>query len=151
MYLNKIQIDIVLEGLKNYDFITDEINNKIVKGYNLEEIADFLTRFKDIEITNFDKCNEITYLDFIYKNINTSVIKNENDKVSLKVSNVLEIYDEERQEYIIEDWLTKKDYMYEIGMVALDRINKALEYCKESSLTIKSHFFSDLENILEGE
>lgn len=32
-----------------------------------------------------------------------------------------------------------------------NRIDKAIEYCEESSLTIKSHYFSDVLNILKGE
>lgn len=149
MYLNKRQIDIILKALKDYDFIKEEIESKIKKGYNMQELCDYLGRFKDIDITNFDKSGDYTYIDFLYKDINTYISYKENETIN--VSNTLEIYDSIKQEYIIEDWLTKKDYMYEIGMVALSRLNKALEYCKESSLTIKSHFFSDLKNILEGE
>ena len=149
MYLNKRQIDIVLKALKDYDFIKEEIENKIKKGYSMKELCDYLGRFKDIDITNFDKCDEYTYIDFLYKDINTYISYKENE--TIKVSNTLEIYDSVKGEYIIEDWLTKKDYMYEIGIVALNRIEKALKYCKKSSLTLKSHYFSDIENILKGE
>ena len=32
-----------------------------------------------------------------------------------------------------------------------ERINKTIKYCKESNLTLKSHYFMDVIKLLEGE
>ena len=68
-----------------------------------------------------------------------------------EIKEILELYKNDDIEYynLVSDLGYDKllDYITNLQ----ERIDKALEYCKESSLTIKSHFFSDLENILEGD
>ena len=110
MYICDRQKEIVKKALKDYDFIKEELENKIKKGYDLNELSKFLCRFKDIEITNLEIYDDIGYLDFLYNDINTSAIYNA-DKKTIKVSETMEIYDKVKYEYIVEDFLTKEEYI----------------------------------------
>lgn len=108
MILDRRQKELVKKALEDYDFIKEEITNKINKGYDVDKLSIFLTRFKDIEITNLEKYDDYEYLDFLYKDLNMCVMF-DTDK-GLRVSNTFEIYDKKTCEYIVEDFLTKEDY-----------------------------------------
>jgi len=108
MILDKRQKEIIKKALDDYDFMKEEITNKIDKGYTIDDLSVFLTRFKDIEITNIEKYDDYGYLDFLYKDLNMCVMF-DTDK-GLRVSNTFEIYDKKIYEYIVEDFLTKEEY-----------------------------------------
>lgn len=108
MILDKRQKELVKKALDDYDFIKEEITNKIAKGYDIDDLSIFLTRFKDIEISNIEKYDDYEYLDFLYKDLNMCVMF-DTDK-GLRVSNTFEIYDKKTCEYIVEDFLTKDEY-----------------------------------------
>lgn len=115
MYLDIRQKKIVRKAIEDYDFIKSELDNKIKEDYNLEELSEFLVRFKGIEISELDDYgseddyeSEYAYLDFLYNDINTCVVW-EKDK-GIRVSNTFEICDKEKHEYIVEDFLTKEEY-----------------------------------------
>lgn len=109
MYLDNRQKEIVKKALSDYDFIKEEIDEKIAKGYNLEELSTYLVRLnKDIEISNLDGYDDYVYLDFLYKDLNMCVYWEKNN--AIRVSNTFEIYDKESGEYIVEDFLTKEEY-----------------------------------------
>lgn len=135
MYLDKRQKNIVKQALNDYDFIKEELNEKINKDYNMEDLSIFLTRFKDIEITNFDIYDDFGYLDFIYKDINTCVIWSKD--AGIRVSNTLEIYDKIKMEYIVEDFLTVDEYVEMINRTKeeiLDEFIDRLNYCDTHDL-----------------
>ena len=121
MYLDERQKKIVVDALKDYNFIKEEIENRIRQDYNLEELSKFLVRFKDIEISNIEEYDDIGYLDFIYKDVNTCVIW-EYQK-GLRVSNTLEIYDKEQMEYIIEDFCTIEEYEKMLNRTREENLN----------------------------
>ena len=108
MILDKRQKELVKNALEDYDFMKEEITNKISKGYDIDDLSIFLTRFKDIEITNIEKYDDYEYLDFLYKDLNMCIVF-DTDK-GLRVSNTFEIYDKKTCEYIVEDFLTKDEY-----------------------------------------
>ena len=110
MYLDSRQKAIVKKAIEDYDFIKEEIDEKIAKGYNLEDLSIYLVRLgrKDIEITNLETYKDYAYLDFLYKDLNMCVMW-ERDK-GIRVSSTFEIYDKENNAYIVEDFLTKEEY-----------------------------------------
>lgn len=110
MYLDVRQKELIRKAIKDYTFICCEIENQIANGLTFEELADFILKFRDTEITNKEDYSNVGegYLDFLYKDINTYV--GYNKEKGVYVSNVFEIYDKEKCEYIVEDWLRIKDY-----------------------------------------
>lgn len=109
MYLDNRQKEIVKKALEDYNFIKEEIDEKIAKDYNLEDLSIYLVRLtKDTEITNLESYDDYAYLDFLYKDLNMCVMW-ERDK-GIRVSSTFEIYDKEKKEYIVEDFLTIEDY-----------------------------------------
>lgn len=104
MYLDKRQKNIIIKALNDYKFIKEELTLKIKAQYTPDELTDYILRFKDTEITNFDDM----YLDFEYQDISTCVILNSTPVP--QVSSTFEIYDKIKQEYIVEDFLTPEDY-----------------------------------------
>ena len=108
MFLDRRQIELIKKSIEDYNFIKEEIENKIQKGFSLEEISTFLTRFKDIEITNLDGILGDRYLDFLYKDINTCVC--ETTKKGIFMGTTFEIYDRLNSEYIVEDFCDIKEY-----------------------------------------
>jgi len=110
MYLDNRQKAIVKKALEDYDFIKEELDEKIAKDYNLEDLSIYLNKYsKDVEITNLESYNDYAYLDFLYKDLNMCVMW-ERDK-GIRVSATFEIYDKEKKEYIVEDFLTREEYI----------------------------------------
>ena len=108
MKLEERQKEIIRNALKDYRYIRTEINYLIEKGRTLSEIYDYLRHINAIEFSNCDFTNkEFRYIDFFYYDISASVI---DDEKGLRVQNSLQIYDKEIGEYIIEDWLTEKEW-----------------------------------------
>lgn len=111
MYLDNRQKQIVINALNDYDWMKQEIESKInLQNCNLEDIKAFLSKFdyNELEITNLEKYDDYAYLDFTYKDLNMCVMW-ERFKGN-RVSPTFEIYDKERQSYIVEDFLTKEEY-----------------------------------------
>jgi len=110
MYLDNRQKAIVKKALEDYDFIKEELDEKIAKDYNLEDLSIYLNKYsKDVEITNLESYNDYAYLDFLYKDLNMCVMW-ERDK-GIRISATFEIYDKEKKEYIVEDFLTREEYI----------------------------------------
>lgn len=108
MFLNKRQIELVKNAIEDYKFIKEEIELRISKDYNLEEISQVLVKFKGITIENLEDYENEAYLDFEYNNINTCVSWQRNTGTC--VSSTFEIFDNKEKCYIVEDFLTIKDY-----------------------------------------
>lgn len=109
MKLDNRQLELIRNSLKEFEYIKTEINYLIEKGRNLENILDYLRHINEIELTNCDLNNkDFKYIDFIYGNINASVIKDKNK--GLRVQEGIEIYDTEIQDYLIDDWLSIKEW-----------------------------------------
>ena len=130
MYLDSRQKAIVKKALEDYDFIKEEIDEKIAKGYNLEDLSIYLVRLgrKDIEITNLESYGDYAYLDFLYKDLNTCVMW-ERDK-GISVSSTFEIYDKEKDAYIVEDFLTKEEYEKIIGKTREEELEELVQSLK---------------------
>ena len=106
------QKELIKISLKDFEYIKNEINYLIEKGRNLSEILDYLREVSGIEIIHFELDNkDFRYIDFNYYNIDNSVI--EDNKKGLRVQETIEIYDNVNQEYLIEDWLTKEEWLKE--------------------------------------
>ena len=108
MKLEERQKELIRNALKDYRYIRTEINYLIEKGRTLSEIYDYLRHINAIEFTNLDFDFDVfKYIDFIYYDISASVIK---DDRGLRVQSTLQIYDKEKCNYIIEDYLTEKEW-----------------------------------------
>ena len=110
MYIDLRQKEIVKKAIEDYDFIKEEIDEKIAKDYNLKELSKYLVKLSnDVEITNLeDYHSEYAYLDFMYKNLNMYV--SWDVEKGVRVSPTFEIYDKDMQEYIVDDFLSKEEY-----------------------------------------
>lgn len=140
MFLDRRQIELIKNAIEDYNFIKEEIENKIKKGYNLEEISVFLNRFKDIEITSLDSINGDSWLDFLYKDISTCVCSTK--EKGIYVGSTFEIYDKKNYEYIVEDLLTVKDYENLMNTPKEEMIADAVHNLKY----YESHKYTDLYN-----
>ena len=141
MYLDNRQKEVVKNGIKDYEFIKNEIETKMnLKNCTLEDIQAFLSKFdsKDLEITNLENYNDdYGYLDFIYKDINTCVGFDKEINKDLHVSTTFEIYDIEKYEYIVEDFCTKEEYEKMLNYTKEDKLEsmiKHLRYLKDKKL-----------------
>lgn len=108
MFLDRRQIELVKKAIDDYNFIKEEIELRISKDYNLEEISQVLVKFKGITIENLEDYENEAYLDFEYNNINTWVSWQRNTGTC--VSSTFEIYDDKEMCYIVEDFLSIKEY-----------------------------------------
>lgn len=121
MYLDERQKKIVKRGIEDYNFIKEQLEEKIKKGYTLEDLSVFLTRFKDIEITNLESYDDTAYLDFIYKDVNTYCMWTPEDNVI--VSSSFEIYDKDMKEYIVEDYWSIEKYEKMLNRTREENLN----------------------------
>lgn len=128
MILTKKQKNLVKNALIDYDFMKEEIENKIALNYTIDDLSVFLTRFKDIEITNLEKYTDYTYLDFLYKDLNMCIMFDK-DK-GTRVSSTFEIYDKTTCEYIVEDFLTKEDYLKLINKTREEELEELVSTLK---------------------
>ena len=118
MFLDNRQVKIIEEAIEDYNFIKEEIETFIDKNCNSEDInkefnkiANFMERFKDVCIMDLNNYSgDYGYLDFEYKNINTCVSFDKETGAKFKVSSTFEIYDTEKLEFIIEDYITVEEY-----------------------------------------
>ena len=108
MFLDLRQRNLIKKAIEDYNFIKEEIEYKIKQGYSLEDLEIFLNRFKNIEITSLDTVCGESYLDFLYKDINTFVCNTQ--EKGTYMGTTFEIYDREKYEYIIEGFLDVKSY-----------------------------------------
>lgn len=108
MFLDRRQIELVKKAIDDYNFIKEEIELRISKDYNLEEISQVLVKFKGITIENLEDYENEAYLDFEYNNINTCVSWQRNTGTC--VSDTFEIYDDKEMCYIVEDFCDVKYY-----------------------------------------
>lgn len=112
MFLDNRQKELIKNAIKDYNFMKDEIEQKIERGYTLKEISDFICNFRDVEITNLeDYHSEYGYLDFYYKDVSMCVGFDKCfEEKKKRVNKGFQIYDKETYTYIIEDWLSVEEY-----------------------------------------
>ena len=108
MFLNRRQIELVKKAIEDYKFIKEEIDFRISKDYNLEEISQVLVKFKGVTIENLEDYKYTAYLDFEYNNINTCVSWQRD--IGTCVSSTFEVFDDKEKSYIVEDFLSIKEY-----------------------------------------
>ena len=112
MNFTERQKDLIKTSLKDFEYIKNKINTLIEKGRNLSEILDYLRHIKAIELTNWDLDDkDFRYIDFTYYSIDSSVI--EDNEKGLRMQETIQIYDNVNWEYLIEDWLTKEEWLKE--------------------------------------
>lgn len=107
MFLDIRQRELIKNTIKDYKFMKEEIEQRIEKDYTIEEIKEFINKFKDTEITSVDSYTDYGYLDFNYKNANMCVGWESENKY---MGTSFEIFDDKKKEYIVEDFLTIEDY-----------------------------------------
>lgn len=108
MIIDVRQRALILNAINDYNFIKEEIEQRIKKGDNLEELSNFIVKFKGTEITNLEDYEECAYLDFKYQDVSMSVCW-ESEKGTY-VGERFEIFDEENNNYVVEDFLSIKEY-----------------------------------------
>lgn len=108
MFLDARKINVIKKEIENYKFMKEELEQRIAKNDTLEELSDFINKFRDTEITSLEKYEDYGYLDFLYKDVNMCVSWEKNK--GIYVSKHFEIFDSEEKEYIVEDFLTIEEY-----------------------------------------
>lgn len=136
---NEKEKEIVRKALKDYDFMKEEIDNRIKQNYDLNDLYNFLLEFKHIDITNLEVHDDYGYLDFMYKDLSMSVYYDKIENWAIQVGNTFKIYNSEKCEYIIEDFCTKEEYQKYLENTKekelQNRIDK-LKYLEEKNLMI---------------
>lgn len=125
---------VIEQGVYDYNFIKEELEEKIKKDYNMEELAEYLTRFKEIEITSFGDVGEEIYLDFIYKSVNAYVYYKDG---VISVGKAFEIFDKDRETYVIDEWLEESNYIELLNTTKEEQLKEAildLEFYKDNDL-----------------
>lgn len=108
MILDARKINVIKKEIENYKFMKEELEQRIAKNDTLEELSDFINKFRDTEITSLETHEDYGYLDFLYKDVNMCVSWEKSK--GIYVSKYFEIYDNKGEEYIVEDFLTIEEY-----------------------------------------
>lgn len=108
MIIDVRQRALILNAINDYNFIKEEIEHRIKKGDNLEELSSFISKFKGTEITNLEDYEEYAYLDFIYQDLNMSVCWDL--EKGTYVGKTFEIFDKDNNGYVVEDFLSIEEY-----------------------------------------
>ena len=108
MIIDVRQRALILNAINDYNFIKEEIEQRIKKGDNLEELSNFIVKFKGTGITNLEDYEECVYLDFMYKDVSMSVYWVL--EKGTYVGETFEIFDEDNNNYVVEDSLSIEEY-----------------------------------------
>lgn len=108
MIIDVRQRALILNAINDYNFIKEEIEQRIKKGDNLEELSSFISKFKGTEITNLEDYGQYAYLDFIYQDLNMSVCWDL--EKGTYVGKSFEIFDKDNHGYVVEDFLSIEEY-----------------------------------------
>lgn len=108
MIIDVRQRALILNAINDYNFMKEEIEQRIKKGDNLEELSTFIVKFIGTEITNLENYEEYAYLDFIYQDVNMSVCWDL--EKGTYVGKTFEIYDKNNNGYVVEDFLSIEEY-----------------------------------------
>lgn len=131
MLLTKGQRQLIEKSIKDFEFIKNEITEKVKLNYDLEKIKDYLDRLKGIDI-----CNEIDhYVDFYYNELNLSIYFDEKE---IRLLDSIGIYDSSIENYLIEYYtldgvkglLSKDIYAELIDEIKNYKELKGLKECK---------------------
>lgn len=108
MIIDVRQRAVILNAINDYNFIKEEIEQRIKKVDNLEELSTFIVKFKGTEITNLESYEEYAYLDFIYEDVNMCVCWDL--EKGTYVGKTFEIFDKDNNGYVVEDFLSIEEY-----------------------------------------
>lgn len=108
MIIDVRQRALILNAINDYNFIKEEIEHRIKKGYTLEELSSFISKFRGTEITNLEDYEEYAYLDFIYQDLNMCVCWDL--EKGTYVGKTFEIFDKDNNGYVVEDFLSIEEY-----------------------------------------
>lgn len=138
---------LILNAINDYNFIKEEIEQRIKKGDSLEELSNFIVKFKGTEITNLESYKEYAYLDFIYKDVNTCVCW-ELEKGTY-VGKTFEIYDKDNNSYVVEDFLSIEEYEKILNTPKEDMLRDAVVDLKfYDSHNFKDNYDRQLDKIV---
>lgn len=130
MFFENRQIELIKSSIKNYDFLKKQFELNTFES--IEEVEEFLSRFNGITF----QCTDSDYIDFEYYNLNLSINVHERP---FKFCSAFEIYDNVNCEYLIEDFLTKEQWLKEINTTKEQKLNDAivhLKYCDSHNLKV---------------
>ncbi len=146
MYIDARRKAVIKNGINDYKFMKEELEQRISKGDDLKELSKFLCRFKDSEITSLEDYLDYGYLDFIYKDVNMCVSY---DKEKTSVSDTFQIWDDKGFEYIWDDYLTIKDYEELINTSKEETLSNAVADLKfYDAHNLKDDYDKCLEDII---
>lgn len=146
MFLDIRQRELIKNTIKDYKFMKEEIEQRIAKKDTIEELKDFINKFRDTEITSVDDYADYGYLDFNYKNANMCISWENDNKF---VGTTFEIFDDKKKEYIVEDFLTIEDYEELMNTPKEDMLRNAVADLKfYDAHNLKDNYNECLEKII---
>lgn len=146
MFLDIRQRELIKNTIKDYKFMKEEIEQRIAKKDTIEELKDFINKFRDTEITSVDDYADYGYLDFNYKNANMCISWENDNKF---VGTTFEIFDDKKKEYIVEDFLTIEDYEELMNAPKEDMLRNAVADLKfYDAHNLKDNYNECLEKII---
>lgn len=146
MFLDIRQRELIKNTIKDYKFMKEEIEQRIAKKDTIEELKDFINKFRDTEITSVDDYADYGYLDFNYKNANMCISWENDNKF---VGATFEIFDDKKKEYIVEDFLTIEDYEELMNTPKEDMLRNAVADLKfYDAHNLKDNYNECLEKII---
>lgn len=147
MFLDARKINVIKKEIENYKFMKEELEQRIAKNDTLEELSDFINKFRDTEITILEKYDDYGYFDFLYKDVNMCVSWEKSK--GIYVSKYFEIYDSKEEEYIVEDFLTIEEYEKLMNTPKEDILRDAVADLKfYDAHDLKENYEKTLEKII---
>ena len=95
MLLNNTQKRLIDNAIKDYYFIKNEIEEKIIQNYDADRLKEYLNKLKGIEIYN----DGDDYIDFYYNDLNLTIVHNE---TKFELCNSVSIFDKSIEYYLFE-------------------------------------------------
>lgn len=109
MKFSNEELEIFKRVLKDYKILEKDINERIKKGYDIEELLRYIEHLSACEITNCNIKSDFKYIDFNYYDMVCSIIECEKDNIPLKLQETVEVWNDKEDCYIVEDWLSMKE------------------------------------------
>ena len=93
-----IQEKAIMENvIRDYNILKKDIDDKIKKGYTINDLYDYIRHLSSCNITNIDLNDDFKYIDFNYCDMCISIIQ---DNDMLYLGDTIEIWNDKELYYI---------------------------------------------------
>ncbi len=80
MEFTKDEIEIFKNVIRDYEEFKKEIDERVEKGYTMENLLDYVRHLSSCNITNVDLVDDFKYIDINYIDMTISILQEKEDK-----------------------------------------------------------------------